>query len=424
MDRPLTRRQVLLGALGVGAVGAAGLALGNGPWDWLASATDPTRVASVRSATGTVVLVTLYGGNDGLNTVIPYANSAYLAGRATIGFKPEEVLALDAAHGLHPNLTGLKGLWDSKQLAIVRGVGYPNPNRSHFRSMDIWQSGIPDRPVATGWVGRWLDAQAPDPLRALALGSSVPLVMTGAKTAAAAVPTTGVKLPLGAAFADGFAALGGASGSPLVTYAAQRQRDVLAVQRALAPVLADAASEPIGVRTLEGGGTPTSGPVRNGRTSGLGQQLAIVAAALRADLPTRVFHVSLGGFDTHSGEKQRHANLMAELDAALAEFIPTIAKTPRGQSTAVVVYSEFGRRVQANGSDGTDHGTAAPVLVLGPRVKGGFYGEDPSLTDLDNGDLKYTTDFRAVFGTAMGHLLGADPKDFIGGPQADLGFLA
>jgi len=210
----------------------------------------------------------------------------------------------------------------------------------------------------------------------------------------------------------------------LVGYAAQRQRDVLALQRALAPVYADAANEQIGVGSLEGGGTTVAAANRDVRASALGQQLAIVAAALKADLPTRVFHVSLGGFDTHSGEKQRHANLMAELDAALAQFIPAIANTPRGQSTAVLVYSEFGRRVKANGSDGTDHGTAAPMFVLGPRVKGGFYGEDPSLTDLDNGDLKYTTDFRAVFGTAMGHLLGADPKDFIGGPQADLGFLA
>src|SRR5205085_4093875 len=183
---PLTRRQFLLGGLGAGAAGAAGLVVARKPWDTgagghpsaaaggaAAAKPGPGGAAGGTGKDGILVLLTLYGGNDGLNTLIPYQDGAYLGGRSQLGYQPNEVIPLDQGLALHPNLSGLKGLWDAQQLAIVRGVGYPNPNRSHFRSMDIWQSGAPDANVSTGWIGRWLDATggngANDPLRAVSV---------------------------------------------------------------------------------------------------------------------------------------------------------------------------------------------------------------------------------------------------------------
>ncbi len=192
---PITRREFVLGGLGAGAAGAAALVFARQSGDSAkpGSPQGSSVVAPAGAATtttdGILVLLTLYGGNDGLNTVIPYENGSYLGGRSSLGYQPEQVLPIGDGLGLHPNLTGLKALWDAKRLAIVRGVGYPNPNRSHFRSMDIWQSAMPDEQVVTGWVGRWLDGQPADAdLAAASLDASVPLHMQGYTRRAAGIP--------------------------------------------------------------------------------------------------------------------------------------------------------------------------------------------------------------------------------------------
>jgi len=164
------------------------------------------------------------------------------------------------------------------------------------------------------------------------------------------------------------------------------------------------------------------GPAPDPGTS-LGAQLDLVARSIRAGVPTRVYSVSLTGFDTHADEKGTHAALLGQLDGAVTGFLGGLQGVAAADHVVVMTYSEFGRRVDANGSGGTDHGTAAPLFVAGPGVKGGFYGEEPSLGDLDDGDLKFTTDFRSVYATALDHLLGIDPKDVLGRPFADLGFL-
>jgi uncharacterized protein (DUF1501 family) len=411
---PITRRQFVLGGLGAGVAGAAGLSISRQP--------GPKRAAPSSSTPplndGILVLLTLYGGNDGLNTVIPYENGSYLGGRATLGYQPDQVLPLGDGLGLHPNLKQLKGLWDTRRLAIVRGVGYPNPDRSHFRSMDIWQSAMPEEQVVTGWVGRWLDLSGNDPLRAVSVGGSLPRSFGGEKAAGAAVPVGELTLPGSPAVRSAFAAVSqpSAGASPLAARVAQSGKDLLAVDDAIAHLLAgqpDNGEAAAGSTSLEG----------TGGANALLPQLQLVAKLVKAGSPTRVYGVSLGGFDTHANEKETHARLLADVDEAVGAFFKSLEGSPQAGRVVLVAYSEFGRRVAANGSNGTDHGTAAPMFVAGVPVKGGFYGEEPSLTDLDNGDLKFTTDFRSVYATLLEELIGVEAKASLGKPFVGVPFL-
>ncbi len=423
---PITRREFVLGGLGAGVAGAAGLVLarqqGVKPSPGAPPGPGPAGVgpstAGVSTKDGILVLLTLYGGNDGLNTLIPFEDGNYLGGRSALGYQPNEVLPLSDGLALHPNLKGLKGLWDAKQLAIVRGVGYPNPNRSHFRSMDIWQSAVPDDQVVTGWVGRWLDKTGDDPLRALSVGGSLPRIFGGESAAGAAIPVGELTLPGGPAVRSAFAAASepSAGASPLAARVTQSGKDLLTVDDAIDHLLAGQPANndaTAGSMSLEGAGGANS----------LTPQLELAARLVKAGSPTKVYGVSLGGFDTHANEKATHAGLMADVDTAVTAFFTSLEGSPEGSRVVLVAYSEFGRRVAANGSGGTDHGTAAPMFVAGPRVKGGFYGEEPSLTNLDNGDLKFTTDFRSVYATLLEQLIGVEAKAALGKPFVAVPFL-
>jgi uncharacterized protein (DUF1501 family) len=425
----LSRRQFLLGAAGAAAAGAAGVTLAKSPWDASSSRTapaagtaaSPAPTAGTATGTGTLVVVTLYGGNDGLNTLIPYEAGQYLGGRPELAYRPEEVIVLGEGLGLHPNLRGLKGLWDDKRLAVVRGVGYPNPNRSHFRSMDIWQTGSPDNGVSTGWLGRWLDRTGEDPMRAVSVGTTLPRLLAGERTAASTVPVGPLTLPGGAAVASGFAALSRPvdTGSGLSNRVVRTGADLLAVNGRIADLLAGQPADP-GADSSGLDGYDDTDAAAGGV---LGTQLGLVARLIRAGSPTRAYSVSLGGFDTHANEKETQARLLGQFDAAVSGFFRQLGDGARAGDVVLVAYSEFGRRVAANASGGTDHGTAGPLFVVGPRVKGGFYGDEPSLTDLDAGDLKFTTDFRSVYATLLGQVVGVDPAVSLAGGWAPLPFL-
>lgn len=406
----LSRRDLLLAGLGVGAIGSTGLLLERHPWK--------TRIPTAVGAPprdGILVLLTLYGGNDGLNTVIPYENGAYLGNRLTLGYQPPEVLPLGDGLALAPNLTGLKSLWDARRLAIVRGVGYPNPDRSHFRSMDIWQSGEPDSSVATGWIGRWLDTSGTDPLRAISIGGSLPRAFTGETTSGSAVPLGKLNLPGSPNLHNAYALLSATSPemSPLAARVGQSGSNLLAVDHAIGEMLTNQPpDESVGSTALDGAAAGNA----------LMGQLTFVARLIKAGSPTRVYGVSLGGFDTHADEKQTHAHLLANIDTSVGNFFSSLSRSGHDHRVVLMAYSEFGRRVAVNGSNGTDHGTAAPVFVMGPAVKGGFYGDEPSLTDLDQGDLKFTTDFRSVYATLLEKVIGADTQA-LGRPFRPLQFL-
>jgi uncharacterized protein (DUF1501 family) len=393
----ITRRRFLISS---GVVAGAALAQGATVYsmrDILDTAADRDTDAK------TLVLVTLYGGNDGLNTVIPYADPAYAKARPALAYPAEKVLKLDGQFGLNPGLTGLHRLFGAKKLAVIRGVGYPKPNRSHFQSMDIWQSGRPDHPETTGWLGRWLDSAGGDPRMAVSFEPVLPPLLAGARSAGATVPGGTVKLPATVS-PDLLTKLGAAApGEPAVqARAAACFTDLTRIQDLMHDVAENTDED------ADTGEAPAA-TATGGATQPLDAQLALVARCVEAGAATRVYSVSLGGFDLHADEKSAQESQLAKLDKPLAAFADRMAKTANGRKVVIAVYSEFGRRVMANASDGTDHGTASSVFLLGDPVEGGLYGEPPSLTDLDQGDLKYTTDFRDVYATLLGDVLGADP---------------
>jgi uncharacterized protein (DUF1501 family) len=425
--RGVSRRGFMAGAAGAGVAGAAALALTHDTWSrWL----SPKPAAqTLTTGKGILVMVTLYGGNDGLNTVIPYQDTQYLQGRPNLGYQPNQVLPLGDGLAFHPNLKGMKALWDAKQLAVVRGVGYPNPVLSHFRGMDIWQSGSPDTPVASGVLGRWLDATGSDPMRAVSIGSTLPRLLTGERSSGTAVTGDSITIPGGPALAPVLAGFDapGPDRAGLAALVAQSGADLLQVQHDLADLLSHPTSGAAGaggaattttVPAKAAKGAATTVPAANGSPKAaavaattLAGQLDVVARLITAGSPTRVYQVSMGGFDNHAQEKDTHARLMTELDTGISGFMTALKGHPAARQVVMMTYSEFGRRVAENASGGTDHGTAAPLFVVGAAVKGGqFYGAEPSLTDLDTGNLKFTTDFRSVFATMLADVIGVDPK--------------
>jgi uncharacterized protein (DUF1501 family) len=402
----LTRRKFLIAS---GVVGGTAIVAGAAAYtlaEVLATANQDTP-----DGTRTLVMVTLYGGNDGLNTVIPYADKAYYDARPDLAYKADEVLHLDDSLGLNPGMKSFKKLFDSKKLAIVRGIGYPKPDHSHFRSMDIWQTGQPERPGNTGWLGRWLDLAGGNPLHAVSFEPVLPPLLAGATTSGAAVPLTNVGK---SAQTQSNAVLVGfgkpSSGEPpLQARVASSYADLVKVDDMIKSLSGQSASP-----SASADETPPRATGTGGRTA-LADQLDLVARCVEAKVATRVFSVSLGGFDTHADEKDAQQRLLAELDTALASFVERMEKSAAGRNVVVAVYSEFGRCVRANASDGTDHGTASDFFVMGAPVRGGFYGEQPSLTDLTAGDLKFTTDYRDVYATLLHGVLGVEPGKVLDG---------
>ena len=407
----VTRRRFLLasGVVGGGAFVAGAGALGLA--DLLRSGADPPSMSTGRQVSK-VVLVTLYGGNDGLNTVIPYADPAYRAARPGLAYRPDQVLPLDAALGLNAAMPGLKRLWDDKRLAIVLGAGYPKPDRSHFRSMDIWQTASPSKPATTGWIGRWLDATKATREAAVSFEPVLPPVLAGTTRVGSCVGFGGFGLPT---WID----------AATVSALGRGQPDESAMQARAAWAYADLIQMDKVIHAADAAASPTGSPVDSpatgtGGDNALAIQLSLVARCVETGVPTQVYSVSLGGFDTHAQERAGHEGLLGQLDAALTGFLARMARTEAGRQITVVVYSEFGRRVHGNASAGTDHGTAGPMFVLGARVTGGFYGGQPSLTDLDDGDLKAGTDFRDVYGTVLATVLRTDPASCLDGYQPQL----
>jgi uncharacterized protein (DUF1501 family) len=345
-----------------------------------------------------LIMVTLYGGNDGLNTVVPHTDPIYFSSRPDISYAPEKVLKLDEQLGLNPAMTGIKSMWDQKKVAIVRGVGYPKPNHSHFTSMAIWQSGAPISRLNSGWLGRWVESQEVDPMLAISLGSVLPPLLAGEKRSGSALPLGGLVIPTGI-FAKDCQKLAKAASSDnkLMAAAATSMRTLFSVSSTVTPVLKMPAPVSDELPTVNGGNA--------GGDSNLAQQLDVVAKLIAAGSPTRVWSVSLGGFDTHANEANAQAELLGTVSAALSRFTSQMKNTSRGKDIVMMVYSEFGRRVKGNGSQGTDHGTAGPVFLIGDRVKGGFYGDQPSLSKLVNGDLAVTTDFRDIYSAVLEDVL-------------------
>jgi uncharacterized protein (DUF1501 family) len=296
-------------------------------------------------------------------------------------------------------MTGIKSLWDQKKVAIVRGVGYPNSDRSHFSSMAIWQNASPKNEFKTGWIGRFLDTQAYDPMTAINIGSVLPPLMVGKKSVGSALPMGGLKLPNPKiARSCEMVSRPDVSDSKLMALAASSVRNLLNLSTDITPVLSKPAIATPDLPTVDGGNA--------GGDTALAQQLDIIAKLIAVGAPTKVWAASLGGFDTHANEKGAQSVLLGNVSGAVSKFLAQLKTTKYGKDVTVMIYSEFGRRVVANASQGTDHGTSGPVFIIGDNVQGGFYGDQPSLKNLNQNDLAVTTDFRDIYGTISDKILG------------------
>ena len=345
------------------------------------------------AGTPILVIVTLNGGNDGLNTVVPYLDPLYKSLRPQLAYKEDQVLPIGDGLALNGSMTGFKSLWDSKQLAIVRGVGYPNPDRSHFSSMAIWQSAS-RTPIRTGWVGRWIETQPENPFLAISLGSTMPALFQGDKRSGTVLPLSGLVTPTGMLAKD-YAKTSKKTklDGQLSATAARSIRDLFTVADVVSPILKNPAPPAADLPTVIGGNA--------GGESNLGAQLDVAAKLIAAGVPTRVWSVSLGGFDTHANELSAQSLLLGSVSNSISKFMSQMRTIGRSRDVTIMVYSEFGRRVSANASSGTDHGTSGPVFIIGERVVGGFHGDQPPLNRLKDGDLAVTTDFRSVYGSVL-----------------------
>ncbi len=389
-----TNRRLFLQQFGATSL----VSLGGIPPEFLSRAIAKDALPSRRETDSRIlVVVQLSGGNDGLNTVVPFGHDEYYKARPGIAVGRSQVLRLDDQVGLHPQMTGMKQLYDDGRLAIVQGVGYPNPDRSHFRSMDIWHSGRPDTEYTRdGWLGRALDAaldQHSGSLPAIAFGmEKQPLALAAAKVNVPTVESlNGYQLQLRGT-ADGrkrfqksletMISLPASPGSELDFLRQTTQTAVRSAKR-LKELQASYRS------TAEYPGTP------------LANRLKAVAQMIAGELGTRIFYLSLGGFDTHSQQQGAHQALLRELSGAIAAFFEDLSGHGLDDRVMLATFSEFGRRVAENGSLGTDHGAASQMFIVTSAGKGGLYGEHPSLTDLQQGDLQYQTDFRSVYATLL-----------------------
>lgn len=361
----MDRRQFLLGASTLSVVLAARSAL----------ADQTHRV---------LVLVELKGGNDGLNTVIPYADPHYHQFRPGIGVARDKTLQLDEHVGLHHRLEALMDAWKARDLAIVQGVGYPAPNRSHFRSIEIWDTASSsNQTLSEGWVSRAFEGvQLPH-------GAGVDAIVADTN----ALPVTGpglrtIVMQDAANFLHQAAAMKEAqdpigNGNPALRHLLDVRREVNAAAVGLHAKLRD-------------GPAPAYAFAAD---NGFGHQLDLATRLLLARVPVMAIKVALLGFDTHANQAPTQERLLGFLAAGLATFRKNLVAANLWNDVAVLTYSEFGRRVRQNASGGTDHGTAAPHFVMGGKVKGGLHGAYPSLADLQDGDLKHTVDFRNVYST-------------------------
>jgi uncharacterized protein (DUF1501 family) len=375
---------------------------------WLSSIAhaDVLRQAKGGKATGDTVLVVcqLSGGNDGLNTVIPWANKLYYDLRPTLKISEEKVIKIGEQMGLHPALAPLGELYKQGKVAIIQNVGYPQANRSHFKSMEIWQSASPDGKYHTGWIGRHFDQQmltGPlNPVVALGLSTEKPLSLT-AKNAS---------IPCFASLVD----IQSMVGDPDAERMLREIQGMDAMQGSATRVVQQASKSALDAMQILSKQLQTYAPKQTYGNDAFGNGFKQIAQLVATSPATRVVYFSAGGFDTHAQQADKHEKLLTGFANAVGAFQKEMEAIGKADKVILLVFSEFGRRVQENGSAGTDHGAAAPMFVIGTKVKGGLHGSIPDLQNLQNGDLRFETDFREVYSATLDHWMGGDSEIVLG----------
>ncbi|MBX7045516.1 MAG: DUF1501 domain-containing protein [Ignavibacteria bacterium] len=351
-----------------------------------------------------LVIVQLSGGNDGLNTVIPYKNDIYYSSRNSISIAEKDVLKITDELGFNPAMPKFKSLYESGYLSIINNVGYPNPDRSHFRSMDIWQSAsASDKYVTSGWIGRYLDSECPDcknPYNAIEVSDTLSLALKGEKYNGIAVENP-EKFFMSASeqyFTD-------------IANANKDKHNDENVSYLYKTIVEATSSAEYVYKTSKIYKSKTEYP--KGQFS---SNLKTIAELIVSGIDTQVFYVSLGGFDTHINQNGKQDTLLKELSEGLFSFTEDLKSNDKLGDVFILTFSEFGRRVKQNASGGTDHGTANNIFVInGNLKKPGFYNSAPDLTSLDNGDLKYEIDFRNIYAEILNKWLNVNDKKILGG---------
>ncbi len=357
-----------------------------------------------------VVVLQLSGGNDALNTVIPYTNGLYYDQRPYLGIPQEKALPLDGELALNPAMGPIKALWDEGEVAVINGVGYPNPNRSHFRSMDVWHTAQPADIAPEGWLGqaiRELDPKSENVVMGVNFGRGLPRAMYAKDVPVASVgnlETYGlmpdIKDEAARAVAiEAFSQIYGGSGKD-------------AISQFISQVGMDALKGADMLRTAPGA---YSSGVEYADTP-IAQNMKSIAQVMFADVGTRVYYTQHGSFDTHANELSSHAKLWSDVSNAVADFMDDLREHGRDKDTLILMFSEFGRRINDNGA-GTDHGSGGVAFAIGGDVEGGFYGEFPSLRPEDQleGDMRFSNDFRITYSTILERWLGVDPVPITNG---------
>ena len=357
-----------------------------------------------------VVVIQFSGGNDGLNTVIPVRNDIYYRERPKLGIEKSTALSVTDEAGLNPALEAFKGLYDEGNLSILNSVGYPNPDRSHFRSMDIWHTASNSNEyLTTGWVGRYLDAQChgcDKPTQAMELDDVLSLALKGEQNK-------------GLAFKDPKKLFNSSNSKYFKEINADHKKgeeNVDYLYKTMSETISSADYIYQQSRLQPSGETYPA--------TGLGKDLKTIASLILSDINTKVYYVSLGSFDTHVNQDNQQKRLFTELNDAVKAFTADLKKNNRFQDVLMMTFSEFGRRVAQNASGGTDHGTANNMFFIsGGLKKQGILNSLPDLSDLNEGDLKHKVDFKNVYATVLNKWLGADDKLILGGKFECLDFI-
>ncbi|MFO0878669.1 MAG: DUF1501 domain-containing protein [Gemmataceae bacterium] len=381
------------------------------------SMTSPTFVTRTAHAAGDaskkgnkdtiLVVVELTGGNDGLNTVVPFKDAEYAKLRPTLKLPTDQLRKVNDELGLHPSLVSFSELLQDGALGIVQGVGYPNPSQSHFRSMDIWQGGTLDDNIAEGWLGKALK-KMPTGSQSFHLkqaNQTSPLAMEGAPMRVPSIGTLDefqlqMRASSGADRREQSSIIEGAANSSgkggLLDFVSRTASNTYQSSKRLAEI----------GKNYQPKATYPNTP--------LAARLRLAAQLITAELGSRIFYVSIDGFDTHATQAPAHANLLGQVSGAIAAFYKDLKARGMGERVLVLTFSEFGRRARENGSRGTDHGSGAPLFLVGGRVRSGVIGKHPSLTELEMGNLQHHTDFRQVYASLLEDWLGVPHREVLG----------
>ena len=360
-----------------------------------------------------LVIVQLTGGNDGLNTVVPFDNDLYYNARPKIAIPKNEVLKLNNQLGLNPNLTGFKSLFDEGKLCLINNVGYPDPDRSHFRSMDIWHTASNSNEYkTTGWLGRYLDEQCGDcdkPTQVLEMDDTLSLALKGAK-----VKGLALKDPK---------RLYGSTTDPFVNQLS-KQHMPGDHQHDNAEYLYKTLAETISSAEYLYNTSKIFHSAATYPNHQFGKSMKTISELIISGVNTKVYYVSLGSFDTHFNQQKRQGELLQQLSETVKIFMDDIKRNGRANDVLLMTFSEFGRRVEENASFGTDHGTASQIFLIGNNLKkNGVYNEAPNLADLDEGDLKFSIDFKNIYATVLQKWLHTDDLKILGSKFNSLDFL-